>query len=519
MAGATFISRDTPRNAKRDSSPTARNASNKKATVLSNKQEPEHETETVSCTFFDPVLNNYEPTRKDLFSIEPRIKDYLKRVTPKDLSYCLTTVIVEEEFSPRSVSVLPTPTSASGLYHNLIHILSTRTSRPPIAALLDYHQLFPDHRSVKSYNLLISLSIHHRAYGTTHKLLREMQAHSIQQNIETHRLLVRCLIFQGFWVKAWSYAKQLTKKFPEGNNLFPIWLEFCQSRVHGPIWEGKVNSKTRKQLLKDAEPPAIFYDRRIVMDSNRPLSIPALEHTPPAGIRNIVQLMVKNGLNHQALKLTEDYFRTLPLKMDSRMNHRCLDIVKIHLVSNGRRKTGLIRLNETKKLFFSLMSINPSLRPTSDALMFILSILKDVKSSGTVAWKFISFCKEKWGPEIEDRQIQKRVSSLALKEGRLDIVENILRAELMERRSRQNSIHERRLVGDLVRPPAKVIQRPSLRRIYPHNGREAFLWHHHRIRFHRTVKKRELQGRPFTRRARLSKRQRALTQKPTNSIQ
>lgn len=463
------------------------------------------------------MLNNYEPTRKDFFSIEPRIKDYLKRLFPKDLSSCLTTVSVEEEISPRSVSVLPTPTSASGLYHNLIHILSTRTPRPPLAAILEYHLLFPNHHSVKSYNLLISLSLHHRAYGATHKLFREMQERSIQRNIETHQLVVRCLIFQGFWDRAWGYVMQLTKEFPGGRILFPVWLEFCQTRVHGPILEGKVNWKTRKQLLMDAEPLAIFSDRSKVMYTNRPLSIPALEHTPPTGIRNIVQMMLKNGLNHQALKLTEDYFRALPLKMDSRLNHWCLDIVKINLVFNGRRKTGLIRFIEAKKLFFSLMSINPSLRPTSDALMFILSILKDTKRCGTVAWKFISFCKEKWGPEIEDRQIQKRVSSLALKEGRMDIMENILQAELIERRSRQVSIHERRLVGDLVRPPAKVIQRPPVRRIYPRNGREGFLWYHHRIRFHRTIKKRDRQGRPFTRRARLLKRQRGLTQKPIDT--
>ena len=547
MAGATSISCNTPRDVKIDGNPPACLSSNEKAAVLSDERKQEQEqicdriservyyeddmTETVpddsyfdpelnnhEHVYFDPVLNNYEPTRIDLFSKEPWVKDYLRRWTSKELSSFLTTVNIDEAFLSRSLSVLPTPTSTSALYHNLLHILRTRTSRPSLPALLDYHLLFPEHHSVRSYNLLIFLSIHHRAYGITRKLYYTMHDSSIQRNIETHRLYVRWYILRGFWDKAWSYAMHLAKKFSGGRSLFPIWLEFCHTRGTGPIVEGTFNPKTRKELSRDVfEPVSLISARSNIMNTNRPPSIPALKDTPPGSMRNLVQMMVKSGLKHQALKLTEDYFRELPPKLEWRVNYRCLHIVKIHLVFNGKGKTGLPRFNAAKKLFFSLMSFNPSLRPTSDTLMFILSILKDARHCGTVAWKFISLCKEKWGPDVEDRRIRRRVSRLALKEGRMDIVEHLLRAETIERSFRRQLSLELEVVGDLVRPPTKLLYRPSLRRIYPRTGRETYMWHRLRWRYRRTLKKRKAQDRLYPKRAKLPARQRALTRKPIKS--
>ena len=450
--------------------------------------------------YFDPVLNNYEPTRSDLFSIEPWEKDRLKRLSPHYLKAYLTTVSTEA-FPLRSPPLLPIPTNDKKLYHNLMHILRTRTSsRPTLAALLDYHLLFPDYHSVESYNLLISLSIHHRSYGITQKLFRTMQDRSIQYDTETHRLYVRWFIFKGHWDRAWSYAMQLRNNFPGGSIPFPIWLEFCHARNKGPIIGDTFNPKTKKKEIV-SEPVSLISARRKVMNTNRPLSIPALKDTLPADIRNIVLLMVKSGLKQQALKLTEDYFRALSLKMNGRVNHRCLDIVKIHLVFNGSNKTGLPRFYAAKTLFLSLLSFNPSLRPTSDTLMFILSILKRVKQSGTVAWKFIFLCKEKWGHEVEDRPIRRRVLRLALKEGRMDIVETLMQAETMERRAHRTSLAELEVVGDSIRSRYyHKLDRPSIRRIYPHNGRESYMWYRLRLRVYRTMINRKARGRQFIKR-------------------
>ena len=545
MADATSISCNTLRDAKTNGNSTTCLASNEKAAVLSGEQKQEQEKCCVHVSeriyyqdetapddsyfdpvlndhehlYFDPVLDNYEPTRIDLFSREPRVKDNLGKLSSKDLSSCLTTVNIDEAFPLRSLSVLPIPTSPSALYHNLLHILRARTSRPSLAALLDYHLLFPDHQSVKSYNLLIFLSIHHRAYGITRKLFRTMQARSFERNIETHRLYVSWFILRGFWNRAWIYATHLTNKSSGDRSLLPIWLEFCHTRRTGPIINGSFNPKTKKELFRDvSEPVSLISARSCVMNTKRPPSIPALKDTPPGGLRNLVQMMVNSRLKHQALKLTEDYFRTLPPKIEWRVNHRCLDIVKIHLVSNGKGKTGRPRFNAAKTLFFSLLSLNPSLRPTSDTLMFILSILKDARHSGTIAWKFISLCKEKWGADVEDRRIRRRVSRLALKEGRMDIVRTLLRAETIERRSRRQHSLELKVVGDSVRPSAKFLHRPSVHRIYPRNGRETYMWRCLRIRFHMTLKKRKAQGRQFSRGAEFLARERALMREATKSI-
>ena len=531
MTGATSIA---PQNVQVDSNHTALLTSNQKATVLRSKQKPKQrlvpipsiDLKRIDCedaeragtvpgfSYFDPVLNNYEPTHTDLFFEEAPLIDCLKNIPSKDLSSYLTTVNIDA-LPPTSFPVLPIPTSVRTLYHNLVHILRIRKPRPTLAALVDYHLLFPEHHSTRSYNLLISLSIHHRANGITHRLFRAMEGRFIQENIETHRLRVRWFIYQGFWDRAWSYARQLMNKYPGGTIPFPIWLEFCHTRKGPKIVEGTVNPK-KKIVRNPSEPIVLFFVRRQIMNANRPSSIPALKDTPPAAIRNIVQLMVKAKLRHQALKLTEDYFKALPLEMNERMNHRCLDIVKIHLACNGAGKTGLPRFNAAKTLLFSLLSSNPSLRPTSDTLMFILSTLQKAKRCGTVAWNFISLCKEKWGPELEDRRVQRRVSKWALKEGRMDIVATILRAEAIERRSRRRRLLEFKVVGDLIRPRANFLHRPSVRRIYPRNGIEAQLWRRLRIRVRRKLFKHIAKGRKFTKAPRRPASQSALD--PTKSM-
>ncbi|KAF8807319.1 hypothetical protein BYT27DRAFT_6564472 [Phlegmacium glaucopus] len=451
--------------------------------------------------YFDPVMNNYEPTPTDLFSEEAPIRDSLKDISSKDLSEYLTTVSVEP-LLPGSF-LLPIPTSARSLYHNLIHILRTRKPPPTLPALIDYHLLFPKCHSTRSYNLLIFLSLRHRSFGITQSLFHEMQRRSIQNNIETYQLHVRWFIYQGFWDKAWSYVMQLMNKFPGGTIPFPIWLEFCHTRKGRTIIREDEFNQKKMIVHKLVEPSSLFSARRKIMNTNRPLSIPTLKDTPPAAIRNIVQLMVKAKLRRQAIKLTEDYFKALPLQLGRRMNHRCLDIIKVHLVFNGTGKTGLPRFNAAKTLLFSLLSSNPSLRPTSDTVLFILSTLGKAKRCGTKAWNFLSFCKEKWGPEVEDRRVQRRVSKWALKEGRMDIVATILRAEAFERRSRERRLLELKVL-DQKRPRAKVLLRPSVRRIYPRNGREARLWRRLRIRIRHKIFKHIAQGRQFIKTRRMS---------------
>ena len=289
---------------------------------------------------------------------------------------------------------------------------------------------------------------------------------------------------------------QLKNKFQGGRIPFPIWLEFCHARSKGPIIGGTFNPKTKKNSYW--EPVSLMSARSDVLNINRPPEIPALKDTPPAAIRNIVKLMVRSRLKHQALKLTESYFRALPLKMDSGVNRRCLDIVKIHLAFNVKGRTSLTRFRAARSLFFSLLSLNQSLRPTPDILMYILSPLKRVRPCGTIAWKFISLCKEKWGLEVEDRQVRRRVANLALKEGRMDIVETLSRVEATDYSARQSHLTELEVVGDFARLRDRFLDRPSVQRIYPHNGRENYLWHRLRLRIRRTKKKRKAQGLLFT---------------------
>ena len=522
IVGAPSISgnapqNNAPQNAQVDGNPIAHLASNKKKTipaVLRGKQKwKQHHVPITSapiagpvpgCIDFDPVLNNYEPTHTDLYFEEAPLEDCLKNIPPEYLSSCLTPVGIEAR--PLMNFPLPIPTSCGKLYRNLVHILRLHKPRPILAAIVDYHLLFPDYHSTKSYNLLIFLSLRHRAYGTTYTLFRAMRERSLRENMETYRLRIRWYIHQGFWDKAWSYATQLANKFPGGGLPFPIWSEFCETRKAPIVPKNKLlDANPQKKFARDfSEPTSIFSVRRQIMDTNRPLLIPALKDTPPAAIRSLVQLMVKGNRKHQALKFTEDYFKTLPLKMNRRTNHRCLDIVKIHLTCNGTGKTGVPRFNATKNLLFSLLSLNPSLRPTSDTLIYTLSTLKRAKRCGTIAWNFISLCKEKWGSEMENRRIQRYVLKWALKEGRMDIVNTITQAEALQRRSRQRRLLELRVVGDLIQPRARSLHRPAVRRIYPRHGKEAQLWRRIQRQIRRKILKHLAKGYKLTKAPRLS---------------
>lgn len=250
VTSVSIPSRSVPQDAQADANPTALF----QPTVLRHRQKQyrvHRDPERIDCedpgyTYFDPVLNNYEPAPMDLLSKEGPVGDCLKNISSKDVSPCLTTVSIEPLPPSRPLLI---PTSARSLYHNLIHTLRTRKPRPTLPALLDYHRLFPKYHSTKSYNLLIFLSIRHRSFGIAQSLFGAMRHHSIRDNIETYQLHVRWFIYQGFWDKAWSYVMQLMNKFPGGTIPFPIWLEFCHTRKGRTITRKDTLNPDRKSVV------------------------------------------------------------------------------------------------------------------------------------------------------------------------------------------------------------------------------------------------------------------------------
>ncbi|KAJ7932477.1 hypothetical protein B0H13DRAFT_781984 [Mycena leptocephala] len=121
--------------------------------------------------------------------------------------------------------------SRKSLYKNLLRLLSSpRTASLPI--LLDYHELHDGFRSVRSYNLLISLAIRHVAYGTVEFLLNGMTADQISGNFETEKLKTRWYVRSGLWEHAWLHV---TTTHPKVIPL-PLWLDFFMGRKR-VLWQ------------------------------------------------------------------------------------------------------------------------------------------------------------------------------------------------------------------------------------------------------------------------------------------
>ncbi|KAJ7103614.1 hypothetical protein B0H15DRAFT_224936 [Mycena belliarum] len=337
-------------------------------------------------------------------------------------------------------------TSQNSLYRNLLLLASSRSSFP---VLLDYHELHADFRSLKSYNFLISLAIRHVAYGTVQSLLNGMGQDQIPGNFETLKLKTRWFVRSGLWEHAWLHV---TASYPTSIPL-PLWLEFFHGTkagaLHKPITVTMpVNSPlTRFQILMQ----------------NLPTFRPTDARSSVRAIRIVVHAMLSLDQPQSALALATRYFHSLPRRMDEKWAGECVDIID-SLVAFEANKKGLLDFYRTRRLLNSMLALHPSFRPTPKTLYLLLGTLRQAKECGTESWHTLGKFKARWGPEIENRRIRRRVASYAVIERRLDIADKVFEAE---RRSRQTDA--------TTGPPSQLVPRP-FRELFPRHGHEQRLW-------------------------------------------
>lgn len=364
-------------------------------------------------------------------------------------------------------SVPTTPTSRTSLYQNLLYFINVHKPTATLPSLVDYHSRYSAWHSTRSYNLLLDLSLRHRQYGVTEHLFRSLRLNCVPFNIETHRLVVRCLVQQNMWDDAWDYVKSLQdQKLPGhqcGKIPFHIWLELCRSpkkRRKASDSEGaKLTLEEQYELLHDSSPP----------------NIPPLSATPPFAIFCLVDLMLRLGRQATATALTEAYFKALPHSLSKQSVVNCLRIIHSHL-AHCKAKPGLPKFNVTRQMLISFLRLHPSLKPNGRTLCLLFKTLQRSKRCGTIAWRYLAKFKKDWGPQVENRRVLCRVSQLALKEGRLDIIKNIQKLEVASR------IHRRRRLRESKWVTTGKLRRLPYRLIYPRNGKESRMWHRHRAR-------------------------------------
>ncbi len=356
--------------------------------------------------------------------------------------------------------VLTTPTSRISLYQNLLYLINAYRPTATLPSLVDYHRHYSDWHSTRSYNLLLDLSLRHRQYGVTEYLFRSLRLECIPLNVETHKLVVRCLVQQNMWDDAWGYVQTLFSGDERGTIPFPIWLEFCRL------------PKKRRKLSKGEGPKATLEEQFELLHNSSPTDIPLLSVTPPFAIFCLVDLMLRLGRHATAMALTEAYLKALPRSLTRRSVVNCLRIIHSHL-ARCTAKSGLPRFYAARQMLISFLQLHPALKPNGRTLCLLFKALQRAKRCGTVAWKQLAKFKNDWGPQVENRCVLRRVSQLALKEGRLDITQKIRKLEFVSRLHRRED-------GQLKQ--VRKRRRLPYRLIYPRNGKEARMWYRHRAR-------------------------------------
>lgn len=359
--------------------------------------------------------------------------------------WCWNEIKLEKRLPP----FLPPVTSAHSLYRNVLLLLSARR-RPSFTAVVDYHEIHTRFRSTKSYNLLMSHALRNASYGTVLWILKSMAELSLRPNKETEKLKLRWLMQMGLRDDAWRFAVQRSDKIPEH-----IWLELFRTSKRG--------ANRRLASAESNEP--LTTDHLITLLKHRPL--PQDGCFPSRVVFVILQAFMRVDRFDSAYRLAVSYLGNLPQDLSHRTRRGCLDI--IHLFICHRSDTrGLRLLHHRHRTMLSLCSLHPQLRPNCTTLFILLGALRRSSHCGTHALAFVTSFKRRYGPQVEDDRVRRRIACLALKEGRMDVVDMMFANRVAgKRRFLQQPIGEETR-GFSVRAP--------FREIYRKVGRENYLW-------------------------------------------
>src|ERR1700722_2548104 len=420
-----------------------------------------------------------------------------------------TTLVSPGRMTTRGTRPIQKPTTAPALYQNLLYLLSYhRTSPPSLSRLVAYHASFPILQSTRSYNLLVGLALRHASFGTVARLLSSMRAQGVREDLETWKLEIRWLVRSSRWEDAWrevmqtigreGYGAATTPQRSFGHGTggmpLPIWLEFLGTAKRGAFrmrrGEGirtkdEVEAVKRDrglEVVEESEDRTLSdYSRFELLINNLPdLTVLELGRIPPRMVFLVVQMMLRTDQKQAALDLTRSYLNGLPDDMDDKWCDVCLDIIHLHIIFERRR--GLSAHHFTRRTTNNLLGISRCLRPNSTTLFQLLGHLKHTKKCGTIAYGFVNRFKERWGWEVEDGRVRRRVATLGLKEGRMDIVMSMVRGEIRSR-------WERRIWKKKGEKIGKRLLRKSTKKIFKKKGKEVEFWRMLNLRIKRRINK------------------------------
>ena len=341
------------------------------------------------------------------------------------------------------VPSLPQPVHPKDLYRNLLALSSCHHPSVTLPELVSYHEEFADQPylySAKSFNFLVALAIRHSSFGLAQTLLKAMRITGIRPNLESHKLTIRWLIRTGKWSIAWKSAMELVEPIEDRSPLtsssgkrqqgmpLSIWLEFFGT-VKNRAFRSQpdpVPESSEERKLNIAIASARF---RMLMQHLPMVTASERSNIPPRVVYHVVQMMLHLGRREAAKTLTQHYLKNLPKNIDARCVRSCLCIIHLHVMSpRGRAVSAHFN---SRKTVDALLALHPRLRPNSTTLFLILGHLKGARLSGSFAKQCVSSYTKTWGSKLVDQRVRRRVVSLALKQGRVDIARTMLTRESM----------------------------------------------------------------------------------------
>lgn len=417
-----------------------------------------------------------------------------------------------------SVFTSSMPRSPHSLYRSLLFI----TSNPPvsISKAVDYYFDSPSAlHSTKSFNLLISLALRDASFASVRRLFTAMQAESVPPNMETWKLHVRWFVRTGKWNDAWKRVLEITQKqnvatkSPSDPIPLPLWLELFGSQKRGALRHWVITDRKPSMqagsaahwglasavlgagpkggkdfrvagVEDDEKAPPLLRKRLMPRPCHRPYAVelsryralmqvsPLLTSSNqvqilPRTIHIITRIMYQVGQSHLALSTALSYLESLPPRLRRCDRRRVLDLVNVHLsMATQHHKQGLKQHFTQRRILQKFLRARPDLAPSSTTLFLLLGPLRGCRRSGTLAMQCLHLFEKRWGPRVQSRSVRRRVASLALKEGRLDVVEAMTRLE-----SRCRAFK-----GALPRTVYSSRRRPW-RTLFSRQGAENWRWH------------------------------------------
>lgn len=392
------------------------------------------------------------------------------------------------------------PHTSRGFCEDLLRLLHSDPP-PPLSELLRYHASYGPLQSVKSYNLLISVALWHNQWGLARKLLNRMEFANIPPDVETRKLRARLLIRTGSWLRAWRQECSASEN--EGSPLpFPVWTEFFGTTKHHGFRrtktittsDGKASTCPMPISRSEIEDPDTHLNQtRLLLQHLPNVKVENVNDVPARIIRSVVRAALSCDHMEYANALTERYFRTLPAIMQDAQFRQCTEIIHLHIIHVHKR--GLARYHGSMRILRRYLPLHPQLRPTPKTLLCVLATLRGTKNAGSFAQRVAESFKKRWGSDVIDDRVRRRIASLALKEGRLDIAQ----AQL----NHQSISEPRQELRPLVCQHTESTRRrtpilPRIRYIYSGRNKEGWRWRILRRRVWQRVRTRALPKRSDT---------------------